>query len=483
MSNEPNGFTQTATDGGVAANHPTQQTFPVLVGPTTANEHNTIKAAIFPIACWRVDDIRFEFDSSFVKPDIKKEMRLLAKLVKEHRDAPASVFGHADPVGNDDYNKKLSGRRTAAIYGMLIRKTEIWEDIYKQTGQFTSTLSNDDWGLKSIEKMLKALGHDPGPLDGQMDNQTREAVKAFQRANGLSDDGDPGPQTRAKLFLAYMDKHCCNENDQPFKLEPTNFLAQGADREGKGDYQGCSEFNPTLMFSQEENERFRQERDHTERDAANAPNRRVDVLLFRPGSRVNVERWPCPRAKEGVAGCQKRFWSDAERRRNFQAERREQERTKDTFACRFYDRIASGSPCERALRQLEVLWITTLPEYDVQDISLVVRDESRTEICRIPLGSAKPGPGDYRSFDLSALDPDTPHLLELHQGDRILAPIVRLRIGALRRKLDGGDAAGVKEDLLLAEPLAPPSQPLRGAEPIDESFDEISLPRRELRGD
>ncbi|MBI1926570.1 peptidoglycan-binding protein [Candidatus Poribacteria bacterium] len=355
MSNERDGFIQSASDGGVAAKHPPQQTHPVLVGPSTSGEFNTIKAALLPIACWRVDDIRFEFDSSFVKPDISAEMTLLAKLVREHPGAPASVFGHADPVGNDDYNKKLSGRRAAAIYGMLTRNTEIWEDIYSQSGEFTSPLSSDNWGLKVIQTILQDLGYSPGPMGGVMGSQTREAVKAFQRDNDLSDDGDPGPQTRAVLFLKYMDKHCRDENDQPFKLERTDFLAQGADPAGKGDYQGCSEFNPVLMFSQEENERFRQARDHTERNAANAPNRRVDVFLFRPGSRVSAERWPCPRAKDGVERCIKRFWSDAERRRSFQAERREQERTRDTFACRFYDRIAGGSPCERLAVPVKLL--------------------------------------------------------------------------------------------------------------------------------
>jgi len=80
----------------------------------------------------------------------------------------------------------------------------------------------------------------------------------------------------------------------------------------------------------------------------------VVVFLFRPGIGVSAEKWACPRAKEGVADCKKRFWSDAGQRRSFQAERREQERTKDTFACRFYNRIAAESPCEK-VAQLELV--------------------------------------------------------------------------------------------------------------------------------
>jgi hypothetical protein len=145
-----------------------------------------------------------------------------------------------------------------------------------------------------------------------------------------------------------MDKLCGKD----FKLDKTDgFLARGKDSGGKGDYQGCSEFNPEVLFSKEEETEFAREDNKEERDAANAPNRRVIVLLFRPGSQVDPARWPCPRASEGVAGCKKRFWSDGDTRRSthLAGERREFKTTKDTHACRFYDRLAGGSPCEGLL--------------------------------------------------------------------------------------------------------------------------------------
>ena len=101
--------------GGIVAEHPAFTTHPVLAGPTTSDRRNTIRAGIVPIACWRLDDIRFEFSASFGKSDIAREMTLLAKLVKDHPGAPVSIFGHADPIGSEEFNKKLSGRRAAAI--------------------------------------------------------------------------------------------------------------------------------------------------------------------------------------------------------------------------------------------------------------------------------------------------------------------------------------------------------------------------------
>src|SRR5262245_55839406 len=107
--------------GGVVGRHVVIDVPPALVGPATADEFNTIVAGIIPVACWRVDDIRFAFGSSFVQPAVKAELGHLAQLIKDHPGAPLSVFGHADPVSGDDLNKRLSGRRAMAIYGMLIR--------------------------------------------------------------------------------------------------------------------------------------------------------------------------------------------------------------------------------------------------------------------------------------------------------------------------------------------------------------------------
>ncbi|MEJ7618962.1 MAG: OmpA family protein, partial [Pyrinomonadaceae bacterium] len=118
------------SSGGMASGHPPRAGLPVLVGPATEQEKNTIRDGLQPIACWRMDDIRFEFDSSFVRPEAKEELIDLGKLVETYEEAPLSLFGHADPVGNDDYNKQLSGRRAKATYAVLTRNTDLWEELY-----------------------------------------------------------------------------------------------------------------------------------------------------------------------------------------------------------------------------------------------------------------------------------------------------------------------------------------------------------------
>ncbi len=305
MPNDSSPILHSATDGGISAKHASADSLEILAAPATSGEFNTARLRLIPVACWRVDDVRFPFDSSFVTPDISAEMAALADLLKQHPGSPLSIFGHADPVGSDDYNKVLSGRRATSIYSLLTRNTQLWQQLHDQPQ------GNDRWG--------------------------DDTLKTMEAATGL-----PKGTSHSTLFLAYMDKICGKD----FKLAKSDFLAQGADPGGKGDFQGCGEFNPTLVFSSDENQKFQKSDDKTLRNRANAPNRRVVIFLFRKGSRIEVSKWPCPKATEGVAACHKRFWSDGDKRRAVQDVQREFSKTKDTFACRFYHRLATSSPCE-----------------------------------------------------------------------------------------------------------------------------------------
>ena len=323
MSSDPF-LIDAGTDGGIVASHPPSPPLELLVGPATSSEFNTARMRLIPVACWRVEKVRFDFDSSFIRPEIATELDHLRILRDKHKRPsgkgtlfpPLAVFGHADPVGNDDYNKLLSGRRAMAVFAVLIVHTEpnrsvtLWRQI----------ASAERWG-------------------------------AGQRRVMQAETELPDGTTDSALFKAYMQKLCPPD----LVLSSKDFLAQGGDDGGKGDVQGCSEFNPLLVFSSErqaEFDRAKQQNDRARldaRDTANAPNRRVMVLLFRPGSQVVPSRWPCPRANEGVAACRARFWSDGEKRRGTHAAGRDRkfEDSKDTFACRFYQRLVDESPCER----------------------------------------------------------------------------------------------------------------------------------------
>ena len=423
---------QNVTAGSVTAEHSELPVPQALVAATQSEkEHNAIKPALIPFACFRADDVLFEFESSFVRPGIRTELKALKKLIDNHTlpdeagkpaHRPAlTVFGHADPTGSDDFNKALSGRRAQAIYGMLTRKTELWEELFNNP--------QDKWGKPALGTMLdtvstaapgpsSATGAPPGSSgaadSGPDSTADREREKEINRLKS-------NPGERKKLYESYMDAVCVfevfrleaadlnrlrgqgvaiadrltgllgqefgSEDDfleavrkiavagelaqdenallreaakrKPFAVEPEDFLASGKDKGGKGDYQGCGEFNPKFLQSQKDIDDFKSLPDSSPkkplakavRDDANEPNRRVLIFLFRPGVHISPDVWPCPRAKEGVEGCKKRFWSDGEKRRgdHLPDKPRTFDKTKDTFACRFYDRLSNKSPCEQIL--------------------------------------------------------------------------------------------------------------------------------------
>jgi len=273
------------------------------VAPTTAAAFNTLGLDLVPVACLSLADILFDFDSSFPHPDVALILAQLPGLREKHKNAkgqlpPLSVFGHADPVGQDEYNKALSGRRARAVYGLLTHDLKIWNALF-----------NEEWVNKGVL---------PG-LRKQL--------------------GAPATKSRDQLFQDFMNKAF------PTPVPKSDFLAGGADPKGIGDFQGCSDFNPLIVLSTSENQKLKTE----ERNKQNEPDRRVVVFLFRPGPKVDPAKWPCPAATEGTAKCRKQFFvgpPPGDLRRKPGPVHKEFAKTKDTFACRFFDRIARLSPCE-----------------------------------------------------------------------------------------------------------------------------------------
>lgn len=57
------------------------------------------------------------------------------------------------------------------------------------------SMVKDRPNLKQIQTALKNAGYNPGTIDGRLGSQTKEAIKSFQKDNGLHVDGRVGKKT------------------------------------------------------------------------------------------------------------------------------------------------------------------------------------------------------------------------------------------------------------------------------------------------
>lgn len=236
-------------------------------------------------------DLTFGFDKSYLHPNQADALKKMCDEIKswreENPDGKLAIYGHADAVGKEDYNKKLSERRAKSVFGLLMKDPEAWEELQKE----------EKWDLAPIQDLLKHLGHDPGASDGKDGPKTQAAVKAFQGTKSLPSDGVVGADTRKALFRAFMDEH------NPLALKKKDF-----DDINGNPHAGCSEFNRM---------------DSTEGSCET--NRRVTVLLLKSNKNFPITH-PCQ--KGDIGPCKKQVARKGERRTA-------------GFGCFFYDQLVT----------------------------------------------------------------------------------------------------------------------------------------------
>src|SRR5687767_13754007 len=293
---------------GIVATHPVRAELPVLVAPVPIEQKkdkfNRIRPHLVTIGCMMIPGKPgFEFDSSLISPGAEKKFTKFAGMMQAmqkqdskspKRFPPCSIFGHADPTGNDEYNKELSARRARAVYALLTRNKKIWDQL------FNVPHGGDKWGYKAVQFMLSTSldrkANEPpfytGPLDGAKTPETRkltqEALNEYQESRGLPKTPIANEKTREKLFEEYMNAICHDEKGEPFILDPVeNFLARKKNAKLRGDVQGCSEFNPVFLLSDAEEKLFKDVKEFKEaRDALYNEDRRVLIYVFSHDSEI-----------------------------------------------------------------------------------------------------------------------------------------------------------------------------------------------------
>jgi hypothetical protein len=107
-----------------------------------------------------------------------------------------------DPLGADT-DKRLSSKAWPAFLGgiailtlSILTSIGIWHF----AGNGAAAMSAGE--LTEIEALLDQLGFPPGPVDGSIDEQSRNAIRDFQLTAGLDVDGAPSLALLGELRAA-----------------------------------------------------------------------------------------------------------------------------------------------------------------------------------------------------------------------------------------------------------------------------------------
>ena len=65
-------------------------------------------------------DILFDVDSTYVRPDLRSDLGKLAANLQKYPNTTVDVVGHTDNTGAASYNQNLSSRRASAVAAVLM---------------------------------------------------------------------------------------------------------------------------------------------------------------------------------------------------------------------------------------------------------------------------------------------------------------------------------------------------------------------------
>lgn len=223
------------------------------------------------VLCRRFGDINFEFDRSFIIPeqaaDLLKDISGYAAQFPSRR---ILIVGHTDTKGPEDYNIRLSKRRGMSAYAHLTGDEGVWQRMYDE-----ENAPNQKWGNREARHMLRFLKDATGApyFTGAPDDEgpaSTEAIKRFQRDNGLNDDGIAGRQTHRAMFRKLVEAL----QAEAVGIPADRFLSPRASEF----WLGCGERFPAIPTGDEVEE---------------VRNRRVEFLFFLqpPAAPITCDRY------------------------------------------------------------------------------------------------------------------------------------------------------------------------------------------------
>lgn len=101
-------------------------------------------------------DALFDFDKADLRPAGKESLDNLASKIKDIKLEVIIAVGHADRLGKDAYNQKLSERRAASVKSYLVSKGIEENRIYAEGKGETQPVTGDSCG-KSVVRSKKLI--------------------------------------------------------------------------------------------------------------------------------------------------------------------------------------------------------------------------------------------------------------------------------------------------------------------------------------
>jgi outer membrane protein OmpA-like peptidoglycan-associated protein len=69
-----------------------------------------------------LSDVLFDFDKATLRPGAREKLAKIAGIILAHPGLRMEAEGHADAVGTDDYNQRLSARRAQSVSAFLVEQ-------------------------------------------------------------------------------------------------------------------------------------------------------------------------------------------------------------------------------------------------------------------------------------------------------------------------------------------------------------------------
>lgn len=119
----------------------------------------------------------------------------LMELGYMDNDEPTDYYGSATKYALQLFQRK----HKLSVDGLIGEQT--WAALFSKEAQpYTVKLGDRGTDVKEIQQRLKELKYFSGSITGEFGEKTEAAVKAFQKRNGLTVDGNVGEHTRDALF-------------------------------------------------------------------------------------------------------------------------------------------------------------------------------------------------------------------------------------------------------------------------------------------